>query len=137
MDGIGEPVALLLRPGNAGSNTAAYHLTVLQDALRQLPDVRPGTRPGRKVLVRTDAAGLHPRRAELAARPAPVLLRRVSPPLPGTAPDLVARIPDNAWTPAYDSDAAVRPGACRRADRPARLPRATRPRRRPPPRRAP
>jgi hypothetical protein len=47
-DGTGEPVALLLRPGNAGSNTAADHLTVLRDALRQLPDVRPGIRPGRK-----------------------------------------------------------------------------------------
>ena len=27
----------LLRPGNAGSNTAADHLTVLEQALKQLP----------------------------------------------------------------------------------------------------
>ncbi len=56
-DGTGEPLALLLRPGNAGSNTAADHVQVLRDALRQLPGFRCGTRPGRKVLVRTDAAG--------------------------------------------------------------------------------
>ena len=54
--GTGEPLAILLRPGNAGSNTAADHKAVLADALAQLP-WRPGYRVGRKVLVRTDAAG--------------------------------------------------------------------------------
>ncbi|MFD5234658.1 hypothetical protein ACFWJ5_40460 [Streptomyces qaidamensis] len=34
--GTGEPVAALLRPGNAGSNTAADHTTTRQ-ALAQLP----------------------------------------------------------------------------------------------------
>jgi hypothetical protein len=52
--GTGEPLAALLRPGNAGSNTAADHLTVIRQALAQLPF---GPRPGRKVLIRTDAAG--------------------------------------------------------------------------------
>ena len=47
---------MLLRPGNAGSNTAADHLTVIRDALRQLPFPTSG-RVGRKVLIRTDAAG--------------------------------------------------------------------------------
>ena len=55
--GTGEPLAVLLRPGNAGSNTAADHITVVRDALQQLPGHRPGTRPGRKVLIRTDGAG--------------------------------------------------------------------------------
>ena len=55
-DGTGEPVGMLLRPGNAGSNTAADHLTVIRDALRQLPFPTQG-RVGRKVLIRTDAAG--------------------------------------------------------------------------------
>jgi hypothetical protein len=36
-EGTGEPRAILLRPGNAGSNTAADHITVTRDALRQLP----------------------------------------------------------------------------------------------------
>lgn len=56
-DGTGEPLAVLLRPGNAGSNTAADHITVLREALRQLPGHRSGTRAGRKVLIRADSAG--------------------------------------------------------------------------------
>lgn len=41
-DGTGEPVGMLLRKGNAGSNTATDHITVLRQALRQL---RPSTPP--------------------------------------------------------------------------------------------
>jgi hypothetical protein len=47
----------MLRAGNAGSNTAADHIAVVRDALKQLPSHRSGTRPGRKVLIRTDSAG--------------------------------------------------------------------------------
>ena len=36
-DGTGEPLAIQLRPGNAGSNTAADHITVTRQALAQLP----------------------------------------------------------------------------------------------------
>ena len=57
--GAGEPVAELLRPGRAGSNTAVDHVAVIDAALAQLP--RPLRTPdpaGRvAVLVRTDAAG--------------------------------------------------------------------------------
>lgn len=45
-DGSGEPLAVLLRPGNAGSNTAADHITVLRETLRQLPGHRPAAAPG-------------------------------------------------------------------------------------------
>jgi len=41
----GEGLAGLLRPGNAGSNTAADHVTVLDLALEALPDT-PGRVPG-------------------------------------------------------------------------------------------
>jgi hypothetical protein len=44
--GTGEPLSVLLRPGNAGSNTAADHITVVREALRQLPSHRPGSRAG-------------------------------------------------------------------------------------------
>ena len=37
LDATGEALAGLLRPGNAGSNTAADHITVLDAALAQLP----------------------------------------------------------------------------------------------------
>ena len=55
----GEPVGELLRPGKAGSNTAADHVVVLDAALAQLPAaVRARDEAGRvAVLVRTDAAG--------------------------------------------------------------------------------
>jgi len=51
-DGTGEPLAVMLRAGNAGSNTAADHIAVIRQALRQLPGHRRGSRPGRRVLVR-------------------------------------------------------------------------------------
>jgi len=54
-DNTGEALAALLRPGNAGSNTAADHLLVLEQALCQLPDRwRDSDQP---VLVRADGAG--------------------------------------------------------------------------------
>lgn len=35
-EGTGEPLAIELRPGNAGSNTAADHITVVEQALTQI-----------------------------------------------------------------------------------------------------
>lgn len=55
-DGTGEPLSFLLRPGNAGSNTAADHITVTRQALAQLP-FRTSGAVGKKVLIRTDGAG--------------------------------------------------------------------------------
>jgi hypothetical protein len=55
-DGTGEPLSVMLRAGNAGSNTAADHIVVIREALRQLP-FHTGGRIGRKVLVRIDGAG--------------------------------------------------------------------------------
>lgn len=51
-DGNGEALALMLRPGNAGSNTAADHIETARLALDQLP-----RRLRRKVLVRADSGG--------------------------------------------------------------------------------
>jgi hypothetical protein len=47
-----EPLAMLLRPGNAGSNTFTDHKEVLAAALRQVPARSRG-----KVIVRVDGAG--------------------------------------------------------------------------------
>ena len=54
LDGTGEALAGILRPGNAGSNTAADHVTVLTMALAQLP-VDPTVV---EVIARADSAGL-------------------------------------------------------------------------------
>lgn len=56
----GEALAGLLRPGNAGSNTAADHIEVLDLALAGLPAharPRPGDPTSPRLLVRTDSAG--------------------------------------------------------------------------------
>ncbi|MDP9435555.1 MAG: IS1380 family transposase, partial [Actinomycetota bacterium] len=108
-EGTGEPLAIALRPGNAGSNTAADHVAVLRDALRQLPGCRSGQRPGRKVLIRTDAAGCT--HAVLDWLHAQRLSYSVGFPLPDNAADLVAVIANQAWSPAYASDGQIRPGA--------------------------
>ncbi len=56
----GEALAGLLRPGNAGSNTAADHIELLRLTLEALPAMarpRPGDPDGPRVLMRTDSAG--------------------------------------------------------------------------------
>lgn len=108
-DGTGEPLAVLLRPGNAGSNTAADHITVLQQALRQLPGHRAGTRPGREVLVRIDGAGAT--HGLLDWMVGQHLSYSVGFGLPANTPDLLALIPDEVWQVAHDSDGSVRDGA--------------------------
>ena len=50
----GEALSGLLRPGNAGSNTAADHITVVDQALAQIPDTH---RYGTDILIRSDSAG--------------------------------------------------------------------------------
>ena len=108
-EGTGEPLAVLLRPGNAGSNTAADHVAVLAAAFAQLPGHRPGRRPGKSVLVRIDGAGathatlnfLHARRVGYS----------VGFTLPATTAELLQRIPDRAWSPALNAEGQVRDGA--------------------------
>jgi Transposase DDE domain group 1 len=53
-DNTGEFLAAQLRPGNAGNNTAADHITFLEQALTQIPDAY---RHGHPVLIRADGAG--------------------------------------------------------------------------------
>ncbi|MHB1010998.1 MAG: IS1380 family transposase [Propionibacteriaceae bacterium] len=108
-DGTGEPLAILLRPGNAGSNTATDHISVIRQALAQLPAHRPGHRLGRKVLVRTDGAGGTKQLIEwLTSRR---LSYSVGFTLPSNTPDLLAKIPEHVWTSAYDAHDQVRDGA--------------------------
>ena len=108
-DGTGEPLAILLRPGNAGSNTATDHISVIRQALAQLPGHQPGHRHGRKVLIRTDGAGGTKQLIEwLTSRR---LSYSVGFTLPVNTPDLLATIPEHAWTPAYDAHDQVRDGA--------------------------
>jgi hypothetical protein len=54
LDNTREALAGLLREGRAGSNTTADHITVLDQALAQIPDAH---RHGTDILVRSDSAG--------------------------------------------------------------------------------
>ncbi|HME17172.1 MAG TPA: IS1380 family transposase [Mycobacterium sp.] len=109
----GEALAGLLRPGNAGSNTAADHVRVLGWALESLPaGYRPNPHdPGaQQILVRSDSAGATHTFAD-ACRGAGVGFSF------GYAVD--ARLREavevlnahHGWYPAIDSDGAIRDGA--------------------------
>ena len=107
--GTGEPLSVLLRPGNAGSNTAADHITVLREALRQLPDHRAGARPGRKILIRVDGAGAtHDLLDWITGQR---MSYSVGFALPESIVAELAKIPRKVWQPAYDGDGEPREGA--------------------------
>ncbi len=108
-EGTGEPLAFLLRAGNAGSNTVADHKAVIRAALAQLPG---GHARGKKVLIRIDGAGgTHELLAWLTRRR---LSYSVGFSLPGDLAWIQAKlatIPDDLWEPAYDADGQPRDGA--------------------------
>ena len=108
-DGSGEPLQIMLRPGNAGSNTAADHIDVVKAALKQLPGYRPGSRPGRKVMVRVDGAGSTHAFVDWCTSQR--LSYSVGFGLPEHTAELLTKIPEQLWTPAYDAHDEVRDGA--------------------------
>lgn len=106
--GTGEPLAIALRPGNAGSNTAADHIQVTRDALKQLPGINP-SRPGRKVLIRTDGGGGTQEYTKWLARRG--VSYSVGFTLPASMPQIYRLIPAKAWQPALKTDEDLREGA--------------------------
>ena len=80
-DNTAEPLAGMLRPGSAGSNTTADHLQVLDEAITAVP-----ARRRRRLMVTCDGAGADLTGANLkGARGIPAAsprTRRTSPPRP-------------------------------------------------------
>jgi hypothetical protein len=108
-EGAGEMLAILLRPGNAGSNTAADHISVLREAFRQLPGHQVAVRPGKKVLVRTDGAGgTHDLLNWLVGQRVQYSIGWT---LPSDAGEIIEQIPPECWTPAWDAEGQPRDGA--------------------------
>jgi Transposase DDE domain group 1 len=106
--GSGEPVAGLLRAGNAGSNTAADHITATQLALAQLPK---RFRRGRRTLIRTDSGGgTHEFVNWLSAR-GRWLSYSVGMTITDAVHQAVLKVPASAWTPAVEPGGEVRDGA--------------------------
>lgn len=111
LDEPGEALAMLLRPGNAGANTAADHVTVLHAALEQLPgDVRDRDRDEPvELLARADAAGAtHVFAAELRAQQIRFSLGYY---VTETVGDAALALADEAWRPALNADGEQRDGA--------------------------
>ncbi|MFH9821572.1 IS1380 family transposase [Streptomyces sp. NPDC017230] len=106
--GTGEPVAALLRPGNAGSNTAADHITTAQLALAQLPKKY---RRGRQTLIRTDSAGGTHDFVSWLARRGRWLSYSVGMVITEMIHQHVLNAPATAWTPAVEADGEIRDGA--------------------------
>ncbi|MFD3808598.1 IS1380 family transposase [Streptomyces sp. NPDC058619] len=106
--GSREPVAAVLRPGNAGSNTASDHITATRLALAQLPK---HLRRGRRTLIRTDSAGGTHAFPDSLSRPGRWLSYSVGMTITDAIHQAVLKIPKKAWTPAYDSGSTQRPGA--------------------------
>ena len=105
-EGTGEPLALVLRPGNAGSNTAADHIEAARLALAQLP-----RHQRRRVLIRTDSGGGTHEFLDWLTRPGRRLAYSVGFTITEDMQEAILKIPARAWTPAYDADSQVRPGA--------------------------
>ncbi len=104
--GSGEPLAIVLRPGNAGSNTAADHIEATRAALAQLPD-----HLRRRVLIRCDSGGGTHDFVAWLARPGRRLAYTVGFTMTDQVQDAIMKLPGRAWTPAYDGDGQVRDGA--------------------------
>jgi hypothetical protein len=101
-DGTGEALAAILRPGNAGANTAQDHLDVLAMAMLGLPKpLREGP-----ILVRCDSAGAtHAFVGELVRRELQFSIgfdcdQRVQ--------TVILALPEQAWRPALDPDGRPR-----------------------------
>ena len=109
-DNTNELLALRLRPGNAGANTATDHLDVLAEAITQVPAVHR-----RHLLVRGDsAAGTHVVLDWLHAqgqRPGRTVEYSIGWAIGEPERAAITALPAAAWSPALHADGQVRDGA--------------------------
>jgi hypothetical protein len=96
----------VLRPGNAGPDTAADHVEAARLAVAQLP-----RHLRRRVLVRTDSGGgTHDFLTWLTA-PSRRLHYSVGMTITEDMQEAIGKVPEQSWTPAYDGGGQVRDGA--------------------------
>ena len=101
----GEPLAALLRPGNAAAHTAADHFEVLQLALEQLPEADLD----REILARTDIGGrTHAFTSD--CRDAGIRFS-VGYEVDERVRAAITGLPASAWQSAIDGDGEIREGA--------------------------
>jgi hypothetical protein len=106
-DNTREPLAWMMRPGSAGSNTAADHLKILGEAIEALP---PAFR--RQLMVTCDGAGashdLVKHLDKLASRRGYQLVYSVGRALGERERAALALVPGTAWEAAIDAKGKVR-----------------------------
>lgn len=108
----GEALGGLLRPGNAGSNTAADHITVLDQVLAALPEHArpcPGDPDSVRVVARSDSAGATHAFAQ-ACRDSGVWFS-FGFPVDARIQAIVDQVPEQGWQPAIQTDGGIRDGA--------------------------
>jgi len=103
LDETREALGGLLRPGNAGSNTAADHQTVLDLALAQVPAQYI---EGLEILVRADSAGATHGLVDYCREGN--LRFSVGYELTEPVRTAILEIPKDAWVPALDQDGSAR-----------------------------
>jgi hypothetical protein len=111
LDGTEEALAGMLRPGNAGSNTAADHIAVVDDALAQLPVKTKAADPqgGEWMLLRADSAScthdfvaaLRDRRVEFS----------IGFPLVEEVTKALVAVEESGWEPCITQECEEREGA--------------------------
>jgi hypothetical protein len=118
-DNPGEWLAGMLRPGSAGSNTAADHIAITDAAIRALPE-----KYRRNLMITCDGAGashdLVSHLDELAQRPGRTLTWSVGWELGGREKAAICQVPPEAWQVAVDAAGEIRErradGACTNRD---------------------
>src|SRR6266513_2358381 len=111
LDNTSEALAGILRPGNAGANTAADHIEVLDLALAQLPVAPRGIDPvnGVAMLARADSAGCTHEFLNALRRYG--IEYSVGFDVTEAVQVAILDVPPDAWVEAIDQDCALRGGA--------------------------
>lgn len=104
LDGSNEVLAGMLRPGNAGANNTADHVTVFDQGMAQLPPTA-----ARSVLVRADSAGATHKFLDHVVTQGHVF--SVGFDLTEPVREAVLAVPERAWVPALTQDGEERDGA--------------------------
>ncbi len=109
-DNTNELLAIKLRPGNAGANTAADHLDVLAEAVAQVPAAHR-----RHLLVRGDSAAATHAVLDWLTEQGRKRGRAVEYSIGWSIGEAeraaITALPDTAWSPAINTDGGVRDGA--------------------------
>ena len=108
-DNTGEFLTGQLRTGRAGSNTATDHITVLTEAIGQVPAAHR-----KDLLVRADGAGSSHALLDWLTGQGKVRGRRVEYsvgyPVTEKVRDAISLVPKGVWTAATDADGGIRDG---------------------------